>query len=601
MRFLGRVVGSVAAITAVIAVLVAGLIGFGGGLLLVVPVGLVIGGALLFRRSRTMEIGWSGPTAIITSTPGLPLAPAERSAPTRRGRLGVAGSLARVEARELVASPWFQVGIALWLVIVLMFGILFVDDINRSWLEFFGIATLFCHPFAAFAIVAAHRNRSRSRRDHCDEMFDACPADADARTLGHLVTAWVGALVEVCFILLLAGLVAARSSHSYGPLGGYVLAALLACAVIGAGAIALGVTLGRWAPWGLVPFVAVVAVGVASGNINGIGEPAFSTDRMLATLVATTGIDPIFIPTLWWERFAWLAAISVIVAALGLVGGRSTRVATALLGGAALVAIVSAVLIVRPATNDADRIAGLVADPLAHSNCVPAGRTVELCAFEGYEGLAEETAVALGPVVAAVPDGVLRDVMFLTYYEQGLERLPSEVQEALDNRAVQVPDGVLRLRYNAHPENFEAARLRLAARAVGLPTDVGDGEASTMVDGQARGVIVLWLATRGLDARQRDRLVTAGDLIEPASATDRGSIWPGLCYEENAVLQWSPTDLESARVLFALPDDHVDRVLTERWAGLTAPDAKTDDLLAAVGARPLGPPEPIEPQTKTCG
>jgi hypothetical protein len=321
--------------------------------------------------------------------------------------------------------------------------------------------------------------------------------------------------------------------------------------------------------------------------------------------VATTGVDPIFIPSLWWERFAWLAAISVIVAALGLVGGRSMRVATALLGGAALVAIVSAVLIVRPATNDADRIAGLVADPLAHSNCVPAGRTVEVCAFEGYEGLAEETAVALGPVVAAVPDGVLGDVMFLTYYEQGLERLPSEVQEVLDNRAVRVPEGVLRLRYNAHPENFEAARLRLAARAVGLPTDVGDGEASTMVDGQARGVIVLWVGAQGLDAGQRDHIITAEGLTESASATDRGAIWPGLCNEENAVLQWSPTDLDAARILLALPDEHVRAVIADRWAELTAPDAKTDDLLAAVGARPLGPPEPIDSQTadnrSSCG
>lgn len=609
MRLLVRVAGSIAVITLLVGVVVAGSIGLGGGLLLAAPICGVLVLVVHRRRSHADEIGWSGSPAVATAPPPALAAhdglhdDARRVAPTaapRGWRSGVAGSLARVEARELIASPWLHVGIVLCLVILAMLGVLFADDLDRSWLELFGIATLLCHPLAAFAIVAAHRNRTRGRRDGCEELFEACPADADVRTLGHLATSWVVALLQVGFIVLLAVLVAMSNHHIYGPLGPYVVAALLACAVIGAGAVALGVTLGRWAPWGLVPFVAVMAVGVASARINEIGAPAYATDRMLATLVATTGIDPVFLPQLWWERVAWLGALAAIVAVLGLLGGRYTRVASAVLVGAVAVAVVSAVLIVRPATQQADDIADLVADPIAHSTCVAAGPDVEVCAYEGYEGLARDTAVEIGPVVAAVPDGVLDDVVFVAYYEGGVDRLTAEVQAELDGRGVELPPHALRLRFNSHPENFEAVRLRMAARAVGLPADTTDDELPTSVGGRARGVVALWLATRGLDDDARERLITADASGDPSTPTPPGAIWPGTCHEENQAVQWSSTDLDAARVLFSLGDERVRRVLGERWDELTGDDVTTDQLLVAMGASPLGPPEAVEVRQDLC-
>jgi hypothetical protein len=607
MRLVGRVAGSIALVTVVMAFVVAVMIGLGGGFLILAPLGLGVGLVLYYRRSRTAEIGWSGAPATVATAPALvPIGEprdethrAARAVNPRRPRMAAVASLARVEARELIASPWLHVGIAFWLVILALFGVVFVADIDRSWLEFFGIATLVCHPFAAFAIVAAHRNRTRSRRDHCDEMFDACPVDGDARTLGHLATAWVGALINTLFILLLFALFATRSPHIYGPLGGYVVAAVLACAVVGAGAVALGVTLGRWAPWGLVPFVAVVAIAVAGDRINGIGEPSYATDRLLATMVATTGIDPIFLPQLWWERLAWLAAISVVVAAIGLLGGRYTRATVAVLGGATVVALVAAVLIVRPATGDADRVADLVGDPVAHSTCVSAGAGVEVCAYEGYEGLAQDTAAALAPVAAAVPDGVLRDVVFVAYYEQSIGRLTAETQDAFDKRGIRLPEDALRLRFNAHPSNFEAVRLRLAARAVGLPTDATDNEWPTPIAGRSQGVIALWLATRGMDDSTRARLITV-DVDAHSGDIPSGAIWPGTCHEENQALQWSPSDIEATRRLFAIPDEQVQQVLLDLWDELTSPDATTDELLAAVGAQPLGFVEPVDLRHDSC-
>ena len=430
-------------------------------------------------------------------------------------------------------------------------------------------------------------------------MFDACPADADPRTLGHLATAWVAASFQVVFVLVFAALVATRNAHVFGPLGGYVVAVLLLSAVLGAGAVALGVTLGRWAPWGLVPVLAVVAVAVAGGSLNGIGGPAFATDRMLATFVATTGIDPMLLPSLWWERLAWFTAISVAVAAIGLLGGRWTRSAAVVLAAAAVVAVVAAGLVVRPAT-EADRLASLIADPVAHSTCRSAGPHLEVCAYHGYESLVDSAVAAVGPVAEAIPDGAIDDVVLLTFYGEGYERLPGEVQYALGGDNVRLPPDALRLRTTSHPEGLEAARLRLAAHAVGLPTEA-IGQPTTKVDGQSRGVIVLWLGTRGLDATQRERILIAEGVEEGSSATDRGAIWPGLCHDENSVLQWSPTDLDAVRSLSALPDEHVRQVLAERWDDLASIDATTDELLVAVGAAPLGPTEPIESRSDSCG
>ena len=51
-------------------------------------------------------------------------------------------SLARVEARELVASPWFAAGVGFWIVLFGTIGFLFVEDVERSWWEFFALAPM---------------------------------------------------------------------------------------------------------------------------------------------------------------------------------------------------------------------------------------------------------------------------------------------------------------------------------------------------------------------------------------------------------------------------------------------------------------------------
>jgi hypothetical protein len=291
----------------------------------------------------------------------------------------------------------------------------------------------------------------------------------------------------------------------------------------------------------------------------------------------------------------------VLVAALGLVAARSTRLPRIVAGSAAIAAVVTALLVARPISHaSAVELADRIVNPMAHQTCRSPVAQLRVCAYADYAELATRTAAAVGPVGAAVPDGVLDDVVFLTYMADGFEHLQSEVRAAIGERRTSLPEHPMRLRFNSHPDNFDAARLRLAAHAVGLPTEAT--RIGTVVAGQARGVVALWLATRGLDARAAGRFVRDGSVDHPdvPDATDRGAIWPGLCHDEVGVLQWAPKDLVAVRALMARPSADVARLLHDGWSRFTAPTTTTDELLVAAGLAPLGPPERVEARDYRC-
>ncbi len=591
-------------VTGGMALVVAVILGMEAGLGIPLPIFLavVLGGVLLFRSRtvRTVEIGWSGGGAIATPIADIPLQPAARP---RTGRGSVSRSVSRVEARELFSSPWFAAGIGFWLVLFATMGFMFVDDVERSWWEVFGLATMMCHPFAGMAIVAAHRNRSRSRRDGCDEMFDACPADADARTLGHLLTAWIGALACAIGLSVFVLLVALRNPRIYGPFDAEAVAALLACAAIGAGAVALGVTVARWLPWALVPFAAVVGVGLLSGQVNRIGDPGWAPDRFLATFVASPGLDALFYTRPVWARIVWLVALAAIVGALGLVGSRRIRSGEVAVGIAAVLAVVAGLFVAMPAGDgEVEKIAARILDPIAHATCRSAAPEVRVCAYGEYAELADRTAEAVAPVAAAIPVGAIDDVVFLTHLDHDVKRLQADVRSALKGRQPRLPENALRIRFFSTPANFDAARFRLAAFAVGLPTEADADYIGTVVAGQARGVVALWLATRGLEAGRAAALVdeVEGPGGEPFDATDRGAVWPGGCHNEAGVLLWAPKDLAAAQALLKLDGAVVQRLVAENWSRFTAPATTTDDLLVAAGLAPLGAPERIEARDVSC-
>ena len=571
-----------------------GAIGGGGvGLVGLILLGLIGVWWLIGRRQKTTDVTWDH-GSVSGRTPS----------PTRGpGRGSVSASLARVEGRELVASPWFGVGVGFWVLGLAAFGLAFEDENERGWWFFFGLSSMLANPFAGMVVVAVHRNYTRPRRDGCGELFGACPADDGARSLGFLLVAWIPALVSAGFFIGLAVMVAVGNPRMFGPIDHEAAAAVVTVAALAAGAVALGVTLGRWAPWALAPFVAVVAVGLADGALNGIGQPSWATDRFLATALAPPDVDMLFVTRPVWERAVWLLALGVLVASLAFVSVRRATVPRLVAGGALAVALVAGVLVVRPGSEgDVASIASLVTDAPAHQVCRNAGRELKVCAYESYGRVADLMAEDLTPVAAAVPPGVLSGVAFGQGFEQRSVKLQSEVADQIAGQAgseTSAPD--LLLRFNLHPENVAAARMRLGARAVGLPTESGEGRRPLIVAGQSRGVVVLWLATRGLGTKQARQMVADGSTDGgPAGPTITGSIWPGICHDEGSVLVWAPKDLVAARMLLNTPSAKVRAVIHEHWDAVIDPAATTDDLLELLGFGGLGEPEIVQSQAASC-
>ena len=106
-------------------------------------------------------------------------------------------------------------------------------------------------------------------------------------------------------------------------------------------------------------------------------------------------------------------------------------------------------------------------------------------------------------------------------------------------------------------------------------------------DGEEPAEAALWLAARGLDAGAANTLATFKGSGEDAFG--RGLAWPDGC----GPVVWSPTDLEAARAVLAMPEAQVRPVVLGDLARWSSPAVATDELLAALQLPGLGAPEPI--------
>ncbi len=581
-----RIVASATGIAVVIGAgvaLIGGVVG-GSPMMLLLVAGIGTGAAVLLRSSRpSTEVGWAGATSVPTTEPA--------TGPSGSAAL----ALARVESRELVLSPAFAVGLGLCLVILGLFGIAVPEDVDQSWQLFINLLPMAAHPLVGLLIVAAHQAVTRARRHGCDELFESCPADTGTRLLGHLGTAGVAAAVALAFVVVFIALVTLGNDTLYGPTTADLLPTLALCAVLAAGGIALGTATGHWVRWGIAPFVAVVAVGVLGGQFA--GGARWATKRTLATFELSDDVDFLFIEPRPLGRLVWIAALSVAVACLALL--RLRRWALPALAAAAVVAIATALVVTRPmSTAQAALAADRIADPLAHSHCEQAGPDVKVCVYERYRDHAARVADELRPVATAVPDGVLEDVLALQLYSSPVELLPIEVERALAGREPGRPDGAIVVRLHSLKTNFEAARLRLAAKAVGAPTEQVDGLALP-VAGEARGVVLLWLATRGMSTDDVDDLLRM-DVDSHDPNFTPGMIWPGTCEGDPGAVIWAPQDVRAAQAITDLPDERVRSVIHDGWDRFTDPDTPTDDLLAALGLPSGGPVAHLAPAAYVC-
>ncbi|MEO5678304.1 MAG: hypothetical protein ABIS47_01415 [Acidimicrobiales bacterium] len=585
-------------LTGVVGVGAVGLIIMGGGRGASVGglvVALATAGAVALarrpRRTRT-ELPWSAAPGTRPPDAGPPTAPTTpRGAPSTPRQ--VACALSRVEARELASSPWFGIGLGLLGVVVLALVALYPDDNGGSWAGTASLVPFLVHPLVGMVVLASHRAVTRARRDGAAELFDTCPAGTTTRAVGVLLTAWVPVAATACFVGILGGGLAVRSSYLHGPLGAGAAVSMLAAVVLGVGGVALGVALGRWVGFALAPVAVVVAIGFGSARLVTQGDPGWSPLRLLSTTPLLSETSELLPDPPAWSNLGWLIGLTLAVVLIALGRDRWDR-------GVAVGAVIAGVLILAsgvaaarpvPAARAA-RLADLVARPAAHQSC--AGGSVEVCVYSASE-VRDRVITEVGPVAAALPASAPRITL-----RQGYDSLVAAPPGVIDRLPGGIPprgDGEVRLAFDFSPAERRTPRLQVAFAALGLPTEPGEGDRPAVVAGQARGVVALWLATRGLDPGVSRELTTArGGTNRDAGGPDsfdRGYVdWPNICGTSPVV--WSAQDLAAARSLVAAPEAAVKAVVHTGWERWRLPGTGTDELLAALGLAAVGPFDAVE-------
>lgn len=546
---------------------------------LIVPVG-VLSWALARRAQRDcVSDGAWRPTSDVRTVTDRTLERASSSA--------TAIALARVEGRQLAVTPWFGAGVGFLAVMILVFGIIFGGESSQPWSEMAQMVPWFVHPFVGMVVIALHRATTRPERDGASELYATCPTSATTRTAGLLSVAWVPTVTLIAFLgVLYVALSAWAALH--GPLIADNAGDLVGAVVLGFGGVTLGVALGRWARPGLAPLVAVVAVGFLATGLNGIGGHGWNPLVGLSTAPSIEGPSPVFTDRPVWSHVAWIIGLTAVVATVAIARDRRDRRVALLLAGAVLATIVAGVAVTRPMPSaSAERIANYVAFPERAQQCASASTQVSVCVFDLHEDLLDDIAADVSPVAAALPNSVgamtLRQV-----YSDDIAQLSPEVREELSLPIPPRPASEVALpSLDDVLDPVIGARYSLAFAAVGLPTSADLDLMPTVAAGQARGVIAIWLASRGLADGDLRAATTSAD---PASADafQRGSLeLVGDCSVPTVV--WSAQDLEAARAISALPAPDIQRVVAAEWSRWLDPATGTDELLAAFDVPLVGP------------
>ncbi|MEY2420499.1 MAG: hypothetical protein QOI95_566 [Acidimicrobiaceae bacterium] len=490
-------------------------------------------------------------------------------------------ALGRFEARCLRRSIALWIGVAgsVWILQLVAFGR--DDSLRDPMLEQAANLSRWVHPLCATLVFAWFRASARSRRDHTDELFDACPTARAGRTRGHLASAWLAVAFAAVFVIVcLAG--ARLFRDAYGPIDAEVIAEALSAVVLVIGACWLGVLLGRMTRFGLSPVLVLVVILVADFWLwRGLGgDVGRQAGPPRAAQLATTANWPIpdlvfsARPVGWHLLYvAGLAALCAVAAiALHDRSRRVVFVALAVLG----VTAVSAASAVRPLTDpEIRRIAALVDNPVPHQVCSTRG-PVTACLYEKYRDGLLELLDASDGVVAATPEAVQARGFRIS------QRLHPRDLDGLDDRvlalvrpdvraAVQVgfpEDGMWHVPFRGGRAVVMATRLAAGAWAVGLPLAEHSGSCDASY--QARSVIAMWLAAHDLAPSDRDESRLRGFSLD----------WS----DTESPVTWSGFDWDAARILLARPNAEVEAALHAGWDRYTDPTTTTAQLMADFGS-----------------
>lgn len=552
-----------------------GALGALAGTILIVGTAWAVTGWVL-RRRPIAHGGWANGAAVAFRP-----AAGHTAAPTR----SVALALCRVEAREMASTASLGVGLGFCLLIVVLLGQVWASDYGGGLAGAMELYPIYVHPLAGLVVLAAHRARTRSRRDGTQELFDTCATSQATRTMGHLLTSWFPAVIAVVFLAAMTALLS-KNVTSSDAVGGRQIAALLGAALLCVGATALGVALARWAPWMLAPIVAVIAIGFSSTRLATAGNRRTEPIRQLSTWLNDPDKYLRFTAPHWVAHHLWMLALVGLVAVVAI--ARDQLHPQLVFAGSALAALAfaSAIAVTRPVSvADAAAIASLINEPEAHQRCVDAAG-LPVCTYGTNGELAHHIAAQVTPVVVATPPDALAGWAVRQDTTLDLNELDPEVRRLLHQDRAK--DRYIPMVMRAHPQADQGARFWVGLTAAGVTEDMTPGTVLNL-DHQARGVVALWLATRGVDAATAAKMTSAEAGSHESSNYSLGydRPWPDTCYAGPAPVTWALSDLDAARQLLAAPDREVAELLRSGWARFTDPATSTDELIAAAGLRPM--------------
>lgn len=526
--------------------------------------------ALSRRRGAAVPDAWDMATE----------APARTADPARGS---VAAALGPVEARELALSPWFVAGVGFCVIFTIA-----ITSFSVSWWGAAGLLPILVHPLCGLTIVGVHRGVTRARRDGAEELFDSCPATIDQRAAGHMLAGVVPVLAATTFVAVVMVGASIFLPDIYGPIDGRVLSDIvLATVLLPVGAVALGVATGRRAPWVIAPLVALGVVLLVNVLLieNTDQTPWLMTGR------PTYQSDAIYFAQPSVARLAWIGGLVVIVAALATSSPRRSARGRLALGLGGVLAVTGLVATIRDVPDSTvDQIVAYVRSDPSAAVCHDLSATIDLCVPDPYRDHGGRLAGELVAVVDAQPAASTASFR-LRFLPTELDELPDPVRARLDGG--DIPFDVVPLPFGHHDGDLAVARFKTAAAIVGVTVSPFAPE-NTLVDGQARGVVLLWLATRGLDDDDVARLLRPYD---SSDATMAGHLWPGVC---GADIQWAPEDVAAARLLHAQDPERVGAVLEDDWSRWIDPSTPTDALLRALGLPAQAPTSPIRPLGSPC-
>ena len=142
------------------------------------------------------------------------------------------------------------------------------------------------------------------------------------------------------------------------------------------------------------------------------------------------------------------------------------------------------------------RIADRVASPERHQVCAAADGPVDVCVYRFHRALLGPVTDEIGPVAAALPAGMAR-LTLRQAFPGDLGDLPPEVRRRLTASDLGRPAGEVALGFG-HPNDdvLDGPGFHLALTSLGLPPERAEIVLPTVIAGQARGVVAMWLATR---------------------------------------------------------------------------------------------------------